>query len=203
MTGMSNKQPNTDDQVWNPQLARWQKEMGHVFAATTEVWASGSDRACVLVSVALLDNALEMLLRHTFIATSGATKKECDFLLTKRPIPPLGSAAIRAKLAFAIGSLPKEIEKPALSAIEIRNRFAHSIVTPELDDEIVGSLYDKIPTDLRQLIDGIIGVFPGGRCPRNLFVLSCVYLQQRIIHKADELGDKVPGERQPTNKGNT
>jgi len=51
---------------------------------------SHSDRGLVLLCGAVLDRALEKLIRMKFTDISQATEDELDFLLIKQPVPPLG-----------------------------------------------------------------------------------------------------------------
>lgn len=89
-----------------------------------------SDRGCVLVATAAIDEVLGKMLHLYFLRTGSANARdrldeEIDFLLEKRPLPPLGSMAIRIKISYVLGLL-SDVEKQALSALaDLRNTFAH------------------------------------------------------------------------------
>ena len=84
-----------------------------------------SERGCVLICTAMLDDLLGELLRSRFIADGHLSQGDIDFLLTKGPVPPLRPFAMRIIYAHAFGLINHKTRK-ALDAIrEVRNRCGH------------------------------------------------------------------------------
>lgn len=178
---------------------RWGHEFASaMIAANNELGESSSDRVAAIVAVASIDRVLEMLLRHFFIATSRATQDECDFLLTKPPLPPLGAAGVRVRVAKCLGLIDKE-EANALSfAIDWRNHFAHEAITSPITQEVAQGLMDRLPSEAREFLasstDSIAGALGDG--PRGMFVAACIMLHGLLFTRADMwFGGSVPGER--------
>jgi DNA-binding MltR family transcriptional regulator len=121
--------------------------------AVPELQSTSSDRACVLVSVSLIDTALEKLLRTKFSVSSQVTQKECDFLLIKKPVPPLGSAGIRARLAFALGLIDRDTLNAISYAIERRNEYAHQLKPPPLTARTVQTFRGLFSVDHRRRLE--------------------------------------------------
>ena len=179
--------------------ARWAHEFGSaLFAATTELGQQPSDRVAVIVSVASLDRVLEMLLRHFFVATSGASTEECDFLLSKPPLPPIGAAGVRVRLAKCLNLLSKQ-EANALSfAIDWRNHFAHEPVPSPLTEQVAQGLVDRLPEHVRDIMNLAMDQVPDMKStgPRDIFIRACIALHATILIRADvRFGEDVPGER--------
>ena len=84
-----------------------------------------SERGCVLVGAALLDEMLGNLLRAKFTEDNHLDSKDIHFLLTKRPVPPLGSFAMRIIFSHAFGLIDGQTRR-ALDAIrDLRNQCSH------------------------------------------------------------------------------
>src|SRR6266849_3495641 len=81
---------------------RWAERYGLVF----HTFDHESDRGCVLMAGALIDGALERLLRSVCRVDAQASKA-VDALLVG-PFAPLGSFASRAQAAFALGLIRSE-----------------------------------------------------------------------------------------------
>src|SRR5688572_30663029 len=62
-----------------------------------------SDRGCVICATAFIDDALATAIRLALKEMAEPPKRILDALLTKQPLPPLGSFAIRTKMARALG----------------------------------------------------------------------------------------------------
>lgn len=96
-------------------------------------FAGASDRAAAIVAAAILDDALQDLLKCAMV---GEALKESDVF---RPGQQLGSFSTRVKLAHLLG-LIDESEKRRLSLVaRVRNDFAHlasdlSFATPSVAD---------------------------------------------------------------------
>jgi hypothetical protein len=107
------------------------------------VW-SESDRGCAICAAALIDDALEGVLRRFFLTNgspSSGFMKACshktlehvpesviNWLLTTRPQPPLGSFAVRAKLARALCLISDEAMIAMDMMRQMRNDAAHLAV---------------------------------------------------------------------------
>lgn len=95
------------------------------FLAFTEAVRRESDRGCVICSAAYIDDALESAIRSYLKELSNPPKSLLDSLLTRRPQPPIGSFAVRTKMARALGL----IDDPQMTAIDglrpMRNDAAH------------------------------------------------------------------------------
>ena len=87
-------------------------------------WISESDRGCVLIAAAYLDELLERLLRAQFPDDNNCVKKAVDPLF--QIMGPLSSFSAKIKLAFAL-QLVDACHFSDLEIIRIiRNKFAHS-----------------------------------------------------------------------------
>jgi DNA-binding MltR family transcriptional regulator len=147
-------------------------------ALNDELGETKSDRVAVIMSVALLDNALESVLRQFFIARSGATPDECDFLLTKQPVPPLGSAGVRVRLAKCLGIISVKEARALKFAISCRNDFAHQLAPPPLTEDVAKGLADRLPNVIRDMAATARNVMAphngDSATPRWIFITACV-----------------------------
>jgi hypothetical protein len=73
-----------------------------------DIISPDADRARVLIVASMIDKALEEMLRWKFMQTAGVTKKDCNFFLSNPPISPLGSFAVRARMAFVLGLISRK-----------------------------------------------------------------------------------------------
>lgn len=121
--------------------------------ALPEFQSTTSDRACVLISGSLIDLALEKLLRAKFLSSSNVTESECDFLLIKKPIPPLGSAGIRVRLAFTLGLIDRDTMNAIAYVIEKRNEYAHKLKPKPLTWKTVTTLRGLFSEDHRKRLE--------------------------------------------------
>ncbi len=85
--------------------------------------AGESDRGCVLVGAALLEERLEELFRAVFNRNS-ASKKLQDSLFESNG--PLATFSAKVKLAYSLGLVDKSIFDDLETVRRIRNEFAHS-----------------------------------------------------------------------------
>jgi hypothetical protein len=105
-----------------------------------------AERGLVLVCGAILDRYLEKLLRMKLADLApNCTKEEIDFLLTKQPLPPLGSAGVRARMARMMGIVNKDTSKALSVFFNIRNDFAHEEVAPKLELTLIDRVYNALP----------------------------------------------------------
>jgi DNA-binding MltR family transcriptional regulator len=86
-------------------------------------------RGCVLVAAAALDDALGKMLEAYFRKQALVAGKRLDKfiheLLKKQPMPPVGSFAIRTKLAYVLGLLDDQIVAGLDAIRNMRNEAAH------------------------------------------------------------------------------
>ncbi len=109
------------------------------------------ERALVLVCGAVIDRALEKLLRLKFTQLSGAPKEDLDFFLIDQPVPVLGSAGIRVKMAKILGVIDRETCKALKPFFQIRNRFAHDEMPEPLREGEMQELFDAMPTVVNEM----------------------------------------------------
>jgi DNA-binding MltR family transcriptional regulator len=109
-----------------------------------EIFDPSSDRARVLIVVSMIDKALEDLLRWHFMRTPGVEPDDCNFLLTKRPLPPIGNLGIKARTAFVLGLIEREILDGIHYASDIRNDCAHKPKPPKITEQTGVHLFKKM-----------------------------------------------------------
>jgi DNA-binding MltR family transcriptional regulator len=105
-----------------------------------------------MLCAAAIDSALEELLEAHFLDESKATEDECGALLRQQPMPPLGSTPVKARLAFLLDLIPREQWKAIAKLSELRNRFAHWVIAPEVTLRDVRAVIDLSPKKAQQLI---------------------------------------------------
>jgi hypothetical protein len=134
---------------------------------------SESERGCVLIAAAYLDDLLQKALRAGFQSLSGIRKEDLDFLLTKRPMPPLQSLALRTLVAYAIGLIDLPTRQ-ALDAIrDMRNDAAHLDKPVKFDDYDWQALANACDARILDLAD----------CPtfRDRFIWMVLLLGHRLL----------------------
>ena len=104
-----------------------------------------SERGCVLVGAAAIDESLLKLLQAYFLKAGAANNSEqmgveIDFLLTKKPVPPLQSFGIRIILCYVLGLIDDDLLKQFSALADIRNDFAHLAEPVEITAEDVRKL---------------------------------------------------------------
>lgn len=95
-----------------------------------------SDRGCLLMAHAMLDDTLEVLLRSIFKWANKGNKKsvECgEWLLRQKPEPVLGSFFRKLELAYALGKISSETHAALKAFNELRNKHGHGIERFSLD----------------------------------------------------------------------
>jgi DNA-binding MltR family transcriptional regulator len=106
-----------------------------------EIVYSESDRGCVICASAIIDDALEAMIRQLLKRISNpsthlvnavlktppepASDSLLDSLLTRRPMPPLGSFAVRIKMARALGLIHDSLMNALDAMREMRNDASH------------------------------------------------------------------------------
>ena len=128
-----------------------------------------SDRACAVLGAAFLDEQLRALLEAFFVDDPNRMQD-----IFEKAASPLATFSSRINMAYALGFLaPREIRDLNLIR-KIRNEFAH-----ELHD--VSFVSPSIASRCAELTQcDVIGQTFGTLGPRYRFVLSVVFLAQRL-----------------------
>jgi hypothetical protein len=149
-----------------------------------------SDRGCVLVAAAFLDEALELLLRSRMSSDPRIVKTSMKPLFTG--IGPLKSFWAKTELCRALGVIPEPEYSDLMRIRDLRNHFAHSYVTASFDDpEAV-----KIVSDLRHF--GFKALPPkddetgGPTGARQRFSLAAAWVAGAIHERAGMATRDVP-----------
>jgi len=101
-----------------------------------------SDRGCVILSAALLADALEELLRSVCRKTPKEIKASVDPLL--QGYAPLATFSARIQLTFAFGILPRALRDKIEIIRRMRNDFAHEWGPLDFDDPRCASRLDLL-----------------------------------------------------------
>lgn len=97
-------------------------------------FAKESDRACVVLTVAMLDHALETLLKAQLVATSAAEDE-----LLEGAYKPISTFNAKIDLAYRLGLISAQFCRDLHTIRKIRNDFAHNIQGCTFDDPSVRS----------------------------------------------------------------
>lgn len=160
-----------------------------------------SDRGCVLVGTAYLDDEIELLLREAFGASDDTVKKAVDPLL-KGGNAPLGSFWARIKIALAMGLINTDVHDALDKMRELRNAFAHKTGTVSLSDEKVAPILSSLTSHVQKIVKafklliekyvsearaateshGKTLSIPAGMSPSRIqFVLAVAFLDREIL----------------------
>jgi DNA-binding MltR family transcriptional regulator len=101
-----------------------------------------SDRGCVLVGVAVLDEHLTTLLQSRFASNTLLEKKATKELIGHAK--PLSSFYAKTMACFALQLISEEIYKDLEHIRSIRNPFAHTYTRADFNDEKVKELIDNL-----------------------------------------------------------
>jgi len=93
-----------------------------------------SDRACVILSVAMLDLALETILKARLVPTSSSEDE-----LLEGAYAPISTFSARIDLAHRIGLISTQLCRDLHIIRKIRNDFAHNITGCSFEDTSVRS----------------------------------------------------------------
>ena len=139
---------------------------------------SESDRGCVLVAAALIDESLETLLRSKFIQDGRAVK------LCVKPMfenmGPLSSYWAKTQLLRALEML-EDWEYADLNRIrELRNHFAHTYDEASFGDPKASEISKQLETAKRRLRARPSLGSHAEKTPRELFAISASFLAGAI-----------------------
>jgi DNA-binding MltR family transcriptional regulator len=101
-----------------------------------------SDRGCVLVASAILDNYLEMLLRAEFSQDATVVKRVINPLFKGQG--PLASFWSKTQLAYSLDLISEWMYKDLERIRELRNKFAHRYKAADFGDPAVVRLTEKL-----------------------------------------------------------
>jgi hypothetical protein len=111
-----------------------------------------SDRGCILIASALMDEITTDMTKHLLCSLGGAAEKAGMELLEGR-MPPLGTAWAKETFLLAIGAIDEE-QKNALKAIrDLRNRYAHRSAPATLTKGDVDEIFQHLDPDDRAIAD--------------------------------------------------
>ena len=161
------------------------------FLSMLKILDKESERGCVLVGQAFLDDALETLLRAKLTQNSVLSSEDADKLLEYPG--PLASFAVRSKMSLALSLLDSD-EFTSLETIrKIRNFFAHSRQIAELSDQKVSALVETLNAGMRGFVVESVKMV-GENMPNNparkrrfLFALSVAFLYATIKLRESKL----------------
>ncbi len=114
-----------------------------------DTFCDESDRGCVLVAVAILDECLEMLLRTQFIQSD---PKFVNSLFVGQS--PLSSFWSKIQLVKALDLVPAWMYKDLECIRALRNTFAHHYESADFNDKAVIVLTEKLK-GADHAVDGI------------------------------------------------
>lgn len=109
-----------------------------------EQFRTESDRACVILCAALLDQALETILKSRLAPTSTATDE-----LLEGAYAPISSFNARIDLAHRLGLISTKLCRDLHSVRKIRNDFAHNISGCSFEDSSVHHRVTELSRSLR------------------------------------------------------
>ena len=101
-----------------------------------------SDRGCVLVAAAFLDEALELLLRSQMSKDANIIKRSIEPLFTG--LGPLKSFWSKTEVCFALGLVPAYEHADLMRIRNLRNLFAHSYTNATFGDSTVVQIVSEL-----------------------------------------------------------
>jgi len=109
-----------------------------------------SDRGCVLVGAAYLDNELEIMLRTNFLNNEQVIKKNIN-LLFKGGNALLGSFWAKTNIALALGLINNDVYNALDKIRDLRNAFAHKAEPVFLTDDRVAPIHSKLEVYMQKI----------------------------------------------------
>lgn len=144
---------------------------------------SDNPRVCAIIGGTIIDSALEYALRCRL-------RKDASIAVLGRD-GSFGTARARADLAYAMGAIPAEIYADIKLILEIRNKFAHTLLLPaQSGSHPLEPLSFKTPvvagkcTGLqiaRALVSRVEGE-PSGDFEKRLFIESIIVIAQILLN---------------------
>ena len=147
------------------QIADWLSTLPPPATQILSAWISifpelvdESDRGCVLIVHAFVDERLRVLLRAFLSRMSGSNNKHIDELLRSGQTACLGSYGHRVTMARSLGLIDEDILKGLRALNKVRIPFAHKAHTKLSSQEvntIIDNLEDKRRLGLNAAIDSV------------------------------------------------
>jgi len=131
-----------------------------------------SDRGCLLVTLADIDDALRQLLELALSGPKGS-EHDADWLLD--PVPgnrPLASLAVRTRMASCLGLIDDDTRKQIDGMRSLRNVHAHGVEPFEFTEENLQPLVAIMPEERSQALSLFHSrtTTPNFPWPRTLFM---------------------------------
>ncbi len=134
------------------------------------IWLEKHDRVCVLIAHAQLEDKLEQLLRQHFIrlaTISPQTEESVKALINSinkllgenDSFAPLGSYAVRARIAFVLGLISHKLYLFLRNLNTLRIECAHFPGTVELKDEQINTLVQSLGMKIKNKL--ILKIYDG------------------------------------------
>jgi hypothetical protein len=122
-----------------------------------ELLTHDSDKGCLLALGSFLDDAIQIAIRAKF-SLSGISESDIDFLLTRGPVPPIGSFGVRVVMARALGIIDDPVYRTLRAITDLRNESAHSwasfTITTESIHKIDSIFEPDGPRKLARAVEG-------------------------------------------------
>jgi len=162
--------------------AHWDKVLDKEFKGE-------SDRACVILGAALLDSALETLLRTFLLASSTA-----DDPLFDGANACLATYSARIEMAFRLRLIDTVFARSLHLVRRIRNDFAHNVTGCTFADSAVMSRLTELRrvSGLPENAPSVRKNFPDG--PRGDFQLIVSYLQWLLRSGVEDIATVEPSQ---------
>ncbi|MDZ7860602.1 MAG: hypothetical protein U5O15_08065 [Candidatus Krumholzibacteriota bacterium] len=119
------------------------KAQGNKFRTFHELLSKESERGCVIVAAAMLDDALEKMIQARLLESN-----DKEDSLFKSPHPILGTFASKIELSYRLGLISESMKKSLDIVRKIRNDFAHNYKEQLFDDD---STKDKLKNMYHEL----------------------------------------------------
>ena len=150
-------------------------------------FAKESDRACVILGAALLDSAIETVLKARLVPSPSASDS-----LFESPSAPLSSFSARIDFAHRIGLISARFARDLHLIRRIRNDFAHNVAGCSFgDSSVMGRVLELSRSHgLFKGPGGIRDSFPKG--VRGEFQAAVSWMQwylRRLIQDIDAIAD--------------
>ena len=139
--GIHIKNKETKDQKINGEIDHKTIEADHWNNVFSKEFSKESDRACVILAAAMLDQAIETILKSCLVPTDSKN----DTLL-EGAYAPISTFSARIDLAYRIGLISKKFCRDLHLIRKMRNDFAHDVKDCTFER---GSVRNRI-TELRR-----------------------------------------------------
>ena len=133
------------------------------FATIVKVVAEETERGCVLLASAVIEDALEILLRAKFAAGSGLEidspgkgGKLIKGLFFDGALPPLGSFSMKIKLCWALGLITQDVAKAIDKFRKMRNSAAHPDKPFGINQQVSAQLTSVVAEGRRKRIAEVV-----------------------------------------------